>query len=234
MIPSNDSTADAQSGAVPGLFTDPGSTPAWFGWAQDGSLLPAEQTMSGQALLNRYPAEDLKQGVMDKELQGASARQVLGRDGLQFPGAPGLTMMGGEAYLGPYGRPRSGSLDFGSDSSSASQSIPSSATSSNIHLPLDVSSRQQQMIYNVGNQPTSVISAANFYGNSILIMHGITAGRAPKCNTQLIRTFATPLPTKPPNEKAGFLRLSASCLSTIQMRYLVYLEIARHSSLMPP
>jgi hypothetical protein len=91
---------------------------------------------------------------MDKNLQGILARQTLGRDGLQFSGASELTPIGGancDAYMPSptYGRPRSGSLDFGSDSSSASHSIPSSATSSNIHLPLDGASRQQ-MVYDVG------------------------------------------------------------------------------------
>lgn len=155
MIASND---PAPSGVGSGLYADPGATASWFGWAQDGSLLSAGQgglVTNGQASSNQYPAEDSKQGVMDKNLQSILTRQTLCRDGLQFPRASGLTPIGGDAYMpsSTYNRPRSGSLDFGSDSSSASHSIPSSATSSSIHLPLDGPSCQQQMVYDVSIKP---------------------------------------------------------------------------------
>jgi hypothetical protein len=111
--------------------------------------------MNNQVLSNPYLADDLKQVSLDKDMQSVMPRQNISRDEVSFSGASGLLGGSNDLFtpISSYGRSRSGSFDFGSDSSSASQSIPSSAASSSINLPLDVSSRQQQPVYHNVNHP---------------------------------------------------------------------------------
>lgn len=157
MVAAND---PASSGVIPGLYADTQATAPWFGWAQDGvppSGLSAGQgglAMNNQVLSNPYLADDLKQVSLDKDMQSVMPRQNISRDEVSFSGASGLLGGSNDLFtpISSYGRSRSGSFDFGSDSSSASQSIPSSAASSSINLPLDVSSRQQQPVYHVGTE----------------------------------------------------------------------------------
>ena len=122
VAPSNGS---APPGIVPGLYTDPHASTSWFSWGQDGS--------AGQASLN-----------MDE-----TNRYVLDESRGQLPRLSG-SGASTETYASGMSGSRRASTDFGSDGSSASQSIASSAASSNIHLPLDASARQQQMPYHVG------------------------------------------------------------------------------------
>ena len=125
----------APSGVVPGLYTDPHATSSWFGWGQDGSTHPS---MSGGQ--TGYTNESI---LPDRYILDESRNQL---SGLSGPNAD--TYAGG---MPSYGKQRRGSVDFGSDSSSTSHSTASSAASSNIHLPLDTSARQQQqMTYHVG------------------------------------------------------------------------------------
>jgi hypothetical protein len=80
-------------------------------------------------------------------------RYLLGESRGQLAGLPDSGGLNADVYavdMPGYGRPRRLSVDFGSDGSSTSQSVASSAASSNIHLPLDASSHQQQMAYHVG------------------------------------------------------------------------------------
>ncbi|KIM73309.1 hypothetical protein PILCRDRAFT_15339 [Piloderma croceum F 1598] len=124
----------APSGVVPGLYTDPDATTSWFGWGQDGSTHPNMST--GQI---GYTNESI---LADRYILNESRGQL---SGLSGPNAD--TYAGG---MPGYGRQRRESVDFGSDGSSTSHSAVSSASSSNIHLPLDTSARQQQMTYHVG------------------------------------------------------------------------------------
>lgn len=144
------------SGVVPGLYTDPQASTSWFGYPQDGSPDPnnpnGQNGLSAhdQSFQHRYLVDESKP-ITDKELQSLMSRQHYDRDNGQYSGMPGSHS---DIYAhgipgSVFGRHRSGSLDLGSDSGSASHSVPSSAASSSVHLPLD-GSHQQQMGYNVG------------------------------------------------------------------------------------
>ena len=131
IVSSNDPAP--QGGFVPGLYPDPAQSPtSWFGWGQDGLHDP--NLSAGQSNLNMH----------DSTL--TNDRYFLGDSRGSLPGSSGDM----HNSMPSYGRLRRESVDFGSDSSSTSHSVPSSTTSSNIHLPLDISSRQQQMAYHVG------------------------------------------------------------------------------------
>ena len=122
-------------GVAPGLYADGQANNSWFGWAHDGSQ--DANLSAGQNKLNMHDA-----ALNTRYFLGDSRPPLSGVEG------PNADMHG--SSIANYGGLRRESVDFSSDSSSTSQSIPSSATSSNIHLPLDTSSRQQQMAYHVG------------------------------------------------------------------------------------
>ena len=126
----------SSAGVVPGLYTDPQATSSWFGWGQqDGS-----------------PDLNLSRNGLNMHETAMANRYLLGESRGEVTGVPGSGRLSAGLSLGDvpgYGRPRRESVDFGSDGSSTSRSVPSSAASSNIHLPLDTSSRQQPMTYHV-------------------------------------------------------------------------------------
>ena len=131
------------------LYNDPQASPTWFSWPQDGSPdlnnLPSGPggQMQDQSLSTQFLVDD-KTGILEKDMQAAIARHNYDRETGQF------NENGGGTYShGIYGRHRSESLDHGSDSGSGAHSVPSSAASSNIHLPLDRGAAPHQM-YHVG------------------------------------------------------------------------------------
>jgi len=139
------STPEAQAGQ--GLFTDPRPVTSWMGWPQDHDQFSgAQEALNGTT--NRYlpSLDDSKQSSLDKDLQAALSNHLLNNTQ-----AIGFTLPNGVEYtqssVYSHGDPnRRSSVDFSSDSSSTSHSVPSSTTSSNVHLPLEMSIVQQQQI----------------------------------------------------------------------------------------
>jgi len=112
-------TSTAPNG-FPGLYTNPSQQPAqsWYPWGEASSAASASLFDS-----NRYlPPLD------DKDYHSGVTRTQLHSDAFD------PDFYDPNDIVSPY-RSRRPSFDF-SDSSSASQSVPSSATSSNVHLPL--------------------------------------------------------------------------------------------------
>lgn len=107
--------ASISSGLVPGLYTDPHhSTNQWLEW--------------GNSTSSELAASSPQFSTLDDP---AFSQNQYGTDGLDTFNSEMFTgSLIGSAY-----RPRRGSVDF-SDGSSTSHSMPSSATSSNAHLPL--------------------------------------------------------------------------------------------------
>ncbi|KAH7929236.1 hypothetical protein BV22DRAFT_1003039 [Leucogyrophana mollusca] len=108
-------------GVIPGLYTDTQqpATTNWLGW-NDGDQQHVNDTHA------RFNDMD------DKELQAALSRYGSGSE--QYH--PGDMFSGNGNMIGSAYRQRRGSVDFSDGSSAASQSVPSSAASSNVHLPL--------------------------------------------------------------------------------------------------
>ncbi|KAH7910518.1 hypothetical protein BJ138DRAFT_1008683 [Hygrophoropsis aurantiaca] len=109
-------------GVIPGLYTGASQQPAttnWLGWNDN-------DPQHGNDTHARY------EEMNDKELQAALSRYGSGSEqyhtGDMFSGNGNMV---GSAY-----RPRSGSVNLSDSSSVTSQSVPSSAASSNVHLPL--------------------------------------------------------------------------------------------------
>lgn len=136
---------------IAALYHDPQAPSSWFGWSQDGSPDPNHMhpgpggQMQDQSLSNRFLLDDNKTGILEKDMQAAIARHNYDRETAQFNSENGIYSNG------MYGRHRSGSLDLGSDSGSNTHSVPSSAASSSIHLPLDGGPAPHQM-YHVGTE----------------------------------------------------------------------------------
>ena len=137
---------------VAALFNDLQASSSWFSWPQDGSpdsnyLYPGPGgQMQDQSLSNPFLLDDNKMGILEKDMQTTIARHSYDREAAQFNDENG-----GGTYI--YGRPRSESLDLGSDSGSTVHSVPSSATSSSssTHLPLGRDAASHQM-YHVGTE----------------------------------------------------------------------------------
>ncbi|KAG1735335.1 uncharacterized protein EDB91DRAFT_1144920 [Suillus paluster] len=109
-------------GLVPELYSDPNhSSTHWLGWGENPGLT-APQTSPPQFA----------------SLDEAFSHNQYGADGLDNFSSEMFT----GSFIGSAYRPRRGSIDY-SDGSSASQSIPSSATSSNAHLPLSAGDMYQ-------------------------------------------------------------------------------------------
>ncbi|KAG0705796.1 hypothetical protein DFH29DRAFT_904859 [Suillus ampliporus] len=142
------------SGLVPGLYADPNqSSTHWIGWGESNPGLTAAQTSPHQF------------GSLDE----AFSHNQYGADGLDDFSSEMFT----GSFIGSAYRPRRGSIDY-SDGSSASQSIPSSATSSNAHLPLSAGDIyqgvsedfQQRMLLDPQRRRDSISSpsATEFHG----------------------------------------------------------------------
>ncbi|KAG1736314.1 hypothetical protein EDB19DRAFT_1721448 [Suillus lakei] len=105
------------SALVPELYTDHNqSSNNWLGWG--------ESTNPGLTVAQTSPPQFAS-------LDEAFSQNQYGADGSDNFSSEMFT----GSFIGLAYRPRRGSVDY-SDGSSASQSIPSSATSSNVHLPL--------------------------------------------------------------------------------------------------
>ncbi|OAX41920.1 hypothetical protein K503DRAFT_854338 [Rhizopogon vinicolor AM-OR11-026] len=103
------------SGLVPGLYTDPHQpSNQWLEWGNSASPELAASSPQFSSL------DD-----------SAFSQNQYGTDGLDTFNSEMFT----GSFIGSAYRPRRGSVDY-SDGSSTSHSIPSSATSSNVHLPL--------------------------------------------------------------------------------------------------
>ncbi|KAL0945239.1 hypothetical protein HGRIS_000752 [Hohenbuehelia grisea] len=128
------------STSLPASMFDPRNpNTSWLGWSGDNQ-------MNGRYL---PPLDDSKQQQADSDLHAALARSYGGNPGgSTYTYPPVAPDPYGSSYLGQRrtGHDRHPSADFASDGSSAS--VPSSATSSNVHLPLDLP-QQQQLAYHV-------------------------------------------------------------------------------------
>ncbi|KAF8636989.1 hypothetical protein AX17_003118 [Amanita inopinata Kibby_2008] len=120
------SSAAPGAGLIPGLYTDPRqpATSTWMSWGQE-----AEPHFTSNNI--NHP-----EGIHDKNLQANLPQQFMGAQTMLIPS------VGDAAYPNPSAfvahRDRRGSLEHSSEGSSAtSQSVPSSATSSSVHLPME-------------------------------------------------------------------------------------------------
>jgi hypothetical protein len=120
----------------PALYSDPQATSSWVGWPQQissDSNFNDNSSLDAPCLL-----DDTTQFAPDPN---ALSRHVMDQQEYQYPGqplrSPPFSMIGIDAFR----KGRRASLDLSSDSSH-----PSSATSSNAHLPLDAPSVHPQQI----------------------------------------------------------------------------------------
>lgn len=145
------------NGIPPGLYADPRSS--WMSWPQDPSEQtytgPGSQDMNHNGIAGRYlpslsldPKHHQQQLPSDKDLQAALARNYLENNPNHNNNSSGFAIPGvgndpfSISYAHDRDRHRRGSIGMSSDGSS----VPSSAASSNVHLPLDI---HQQMAYHV-------------------------------------------------------------------------------------
>jgi hypothetical protein len=137
------------------MYSDQHSSSSWLGWSQDSfdPTQPDPNSMTPRYLLDdpkqqqqqQQQQQHQQQLVLDKDLQYAFSQQFLDQENLQSQ--PFVYPMNGDDFQNrkpglPHGHIRRGSLDLSSDGSH-----PSSAASSSVHLPLDMSS--QPMSFNV-------------------------------------------------------------------------------------
>lgn len=166
--------AAGSTGVGHGLYSDPQATSSWLGWSQDASEPNFSAAHGGLDLTNtvalaaRYLQHDEPKHIpVDKDFQAALSRHFMDQADPQYPGPPsraqpaGYPMPGAGDDVYPNGsisyahaRVRRGSHDLSSEGSTTSH--PSSAASSSVHLPLDLSSvHQPQMTYHVRPRNTA-------------------------------------------------------------------------------
>ncbi|KIL65788.1 hypothetical protein M378DRAFT_186372 [Amanita muscaria Koide BX008] len=112
------STAAPGAGMMPGLYADPRQS-NWMTWGQEND--PSFITT------NHHP-----EAIHDKNSQAELPHPYMGTQGLLVP----PTGEGPHSHYADH-RDRRRSSDYTSEGSSTSQSVPSSATSSSVHLPME-------------------------------------------------------------------------------------------------
>ncbi|KAK2467231.1 hypothetical protein APHAL10511_000780 [Amanita phalloides] len=133
------------AGLIPGLYADPRQSPNWMAWGQDN-----DSSFSSSS--NNHP-----EGIHDKNLQVELSQHFMGSQGVLLPTSGDPPYPHPNAYIDQ--RNRRGSSDYASEGSSAtSHSVPSSATSSSVHLPVEGMTMHQQ--YPSDQQPFVVSDRA--------------------------------------------------------------------------